>query len=104
MFSNYPRTGISGIRIIVLWQTRACETYPKRREGFGAGMRTERGSEGEKERDRGREADRERGTQGSFHGLPWRAGGAPIAAVRLGQKLAWDEEREGVKSTLPYVC
>lgn len=55
-------------------------------------------------RDRGREADRERGTQGSFHGLPWRASRAPIAAVRLGQKLAWDKEREGGKSRLPYVC
>lgn len=33
-------------------------------EGFGAGMRTERGREGEKKRDRGREADRQTGSVG----------------------------------------
>lgn len=47
-----------------------------------------------RKRNRGSEADRERGTQGSFHGHPWRDGRAPIGAVRLGQKLAWDKERE----------
>lgn len=52
------------------------------------------GKERVQEDKRAREADRERGTQGSFHGLPWRAGRAPVAAVPLGQKLAWDKERE----------
>lgn len=33
--------------------------------------------------------DRERGTQGSFHSLRRRA---QIAAVQVGQKLAWDNE------------
>lgn len=67
-------------------------------------VRGQKGGGRVRQRDRGREADRERGTQGSFHGLPWRAGRAPIAAVQLGQKLAWDKERDGGKSTLPYVC
>lgn len=51
-------------------------------------MRIEMGREGENERDRS-VGDRERGTQGSFHSLCRRA---PIAAVQVGQKLAWDKE------------
>lgn len=87
--------------MIVLWQTRGCETHPKKRGGIGAGIGTEKGRvrKGAIQR----EADRERGTQGSFHRLAWRTGGALIAAVRLGQKPA-GTRRESGESPCFHMC
>lgn len=88
---SFPIKGrISGIQMIVLWQTRGCETHPKKRGGIGGGIRRERGGG----------AGRERGTQGSFHGLAW----SPDCWCATGPKAGWDKAREGGKSALPYVC
>lgn len=68
--------------MIVLWQTRGCEKHPKRGEGFGAGMRTEKGRGCEKER------DRERSGQGAWDTTK-------LAAVCVsGKKLTRSEKGE----------
>lgn len=82
---SFPIKGrISGIQMIVLWQTRGCETHPKKRGGIGGGIRRERGGGA------GRQAGSV-GHKAAFTVLL----GAPIAGVRLGQKLAGTRREKG---------
>ena len=57
MFSNYPVSDSNYCFVA----NQGCETHPKRGEGFGAGMRTERGRNEEKERE-----SMKRGRQGAW--------------------------------------